>query len=241
MRYNPILIAICGWGLATAAATADAPPVFMDAERLTTDGFVALFDGETLDGWSRKGGEGQYRVEDGCIVGTGENVKANTFLCTEKTFGDFVLIFEMKFDDLSGNSGLMFRAGEREDGRVFGYQCEHDNKDRSWSAGLYDEARRGWLAPAADDEVKKTEFTEQGRGLFRLDDWNTMVIECVGLRTRIWLNGELRVDFTDEAGQDFDRPGFIGLQVHAGESCRVRWRNLYLQDRTGAATGTAMP
>ena len=219
-----------------AAAAVDPQPISMDVERLRADGFVRLFDGETLDGWSRKGGEGEYRVEDGCILGAGANVRANTFLCTEETFGDFVLIFEMKFDDLSGNSGLMFRAGEREDGRVFGYQCEHDNRDRSWSAGLYDEARRGWLEPAADDDAKKAAFTEQGRGLFRLDDWNTMVIECVGLRTRIWLNGELRVDFTDESGKDFDRPGFIGLQVHAGESCRVRWRNLYLHDRTRPAT-----
>ena len=30
-------------------------------------------------------------------------------------------------------------------GRVHGYQVEIDPSDRAWSAGIYDEARKGWL------------------------------------------------------------------------------------------------
>ncbi|MEJ6699788.1 MAG: DUF1080 domain-containing protein, partial [Akkermansiaceae bacterium] len=52
---------------------------------------IQLFDGKTLKGWKTVGGNGQYKVEDGCIVGFGKNVKGNTFLRTEKTYGDYEL------------------------------------------------------------------------------------------------------------------------------------------------------
>lgn len=196
------------------------------------DGFVSLFNGLNLDGWERVNGNGEYKVEDECIVGFGENVRSNTFLRTEETYGDFDFRFDMKFDDLSGNSGMMFRAKQRDgdDGRVYGYQCEHDNgKNRAWTAGLYDEARRGWLYPDKSDKEQCAEFTEQGKELTNWEDWNEIRIVCEGRRIRIWLNDELRVDFTDEA-EEFTPEGFFGLQVHSGDSCKVRWRNLRIKE-----------
>ena len=55
--------------------------------------WVSLFDGKTLNGWSKKGGGATYAVVDGTIVGT-TGSGANTFLCTEQLFGDFELEFE---------------------------------------------------------------------------------------------------------------------------------------------------
>lgn len=198
---------------------------------------IQLFDGKTLNGWKKVGGTGQYKVEDGCIVGFGKNVKGNTFLITEKSYSDFELTFEFKFDDRSGNSGLMFRAAQKPSkngtGRVFGYQCEADNgHNRSWTAGLYDESRRGWLFPnkkSKEDAEKRKEFTAQGQKTFKWDDWNTIVIRCEGKHIQTWLNGEKRVDFTDEDPANDTRKGFFGLQVHQGKSCNVRWRNLALK------------
>jgi len=196
---------------------------------------IDLFDGKTLKGWKIVGGNGQYKVEDGSIVGFGKNVSGNTFLRTEKTYGDFELTYEFKFDDRSGNSGLMFRALQKEDkdgnqnGRVYGYQCEGDNKDRSWTTGLYDEARRGWLFPNKSNKEQCSEFTAQGRKLFKWDGWNTIKIRCKGNHIQTWLNGEKRVDFTDEDKKNDTREGFFGLQVHGGKSCNVRWKNLRLK------------
>jgi hypothetical protein len=138
----------------------------------------------------------------------------------------------MKFDDLSGNSGMMFRGLQRpgDDGRVHGYQCEHDNRrGRSWTAGLYDEARRGWLVPDRDDPEESEEFSVQGRKLMKLDDWNQIRILCEGRHIQIWLNDELRVDFTDE-DEAFTPEGFFALQVHSGSSCNVRWRNIRIKE-----------
>ena len=203
------------------------------------EGFTPLFNGKDLTGWKVVNGDGKFTIEGDAIVGTGVNVKSNTFLRTDKTYKNFDFRFEMKFDDLSGNSGMMFRGLQKEgkDGRVHGYQCEHDNgKDRAWTSGLYDEARRGWLSPVKTDKksspelVAKTKaFTEQGQKLMRWDDWNQIRIRCEGNHIQIWLNGEMRVDFKDE-GKEFTPEGFFALQVHAGKSCHVRWRNLMIKE-----------
>ena len=90
---------------------------------------IDLFNGKDLTGWKIVGGKGTFKVEDNCIVGTGKNVKANTFLRTEKTYSDFEFSYEFKFDSLNGNSGMMFRALQRNgNGQVYGYQCEADNR-----------------------------------------------------------------------------------------------------------------
>ena len=203
------------------------------------DGFVPLFNGKDLTGWSVVNGAGKFAVDGDTIVGSGINLKSNTFLRTDQTYKNFDFRFEMKFDDLSGNSGVMFRGLQKpgKDGRVHGYQCEHDNgKARAWTAGLYDEARRGWLMPSASKTQNTTEqktaqkaFTAQGQKIMRWDEWNQVRIRCEGRHIQIWLNGEVRVDYTDE-GKDFTPEGFFALQVHAGKSCHVRWRNLQIKE-----------
>ena len=215
-------------------ACADEKPEAAKKEENKTS--IQLFDGKTLNGWKKVGGSGEFKVEDGCIVGTGKNIRDNTFLRTEKTFKDFEFTFEFKFDDRTGNSGMMFRANQKpsEDGngRVFGYQCEGDNTKRSWTAGIFDEARRGWLYPnkkSPKDAKKRNEFSAQGNNIFKWNDWNTIVIRCKGNHIQTWLNGEKRADFIDTDKKHDTREGFFGLQVHNGKSCNVRWRNLTLK------------
>ena len=153
---------------------------------------------------------------------------------------NFELTYEFKFDHLKGNSGVMFRANQKVDknggdnGQVFGYQCEGDNTKRAWTAGLYDEARRGWLYPTKGKEKEAKEFankfTEQGNKIFKWDGWNTITIRCEGNHIRTYLNGELRVDFIDKDKKNDTREGFFGLQVHGGKSFQARWRNIKLTD-----------
>ena len=125
------------------------------------DGFVSLIDGKTLNGWEQKGGKATYRVEDGAIVGETVPNTPNSFLCTKKHYGDFILEYEFKCH-AELNSGVQIRStvydkttevevnGKKRKfpaGRVHGYQVEIDaNKpNRMWVGGIYDESRRGWL------------------------------------------------------------------------------------------------
>ena len=210
------------------------------AETSEEPGFKALTNGTDLTGWKVVGGDGQYKLEGDQVIGTGRNVKQNTFLRTQQTYKNFDLRFDMKFDTLDGNSGLMFRGLQKpgENGKVYGYQCEHDNgKDRAWTAGFYDESRRKWLVPFRngdgknDTEAQKAvqkAFTEHGKKIFKWDDWNQIRIVANGNHFQIWLNGEIRVDYIDVA-PEFTSEGFIALQIHSGKAADVRWRNLRLK------------
>lgn len=218
-------------------------PAFGEVE----EGFRPLFNGKNLTGWRMVNGEAKFFVENGEIVGVGENLRQNSFLRSEETFKDFDFRFEFKFDNLQGNSGMMFRGlqqGENGDGRVYGYQCEHcNNKKRAWSGGLFDESRRRWLVPDRNDQKKKLTdeeraaqaegrkaFTERLQRTFKWDDWNEFRIVAQGRHIQIWVNGEQTVDFTDNHEKHFTPEGFFGMQVHSGKSCEVRWRNLRIKE-----------
>ena len=209
----------------------------------------SMFDGQTLDGWERHSGEAKYTVEDGCIVGTSVPNTGNTFLCTTRTYSNFIFECEFKVDPVL-NSGIQFRsqyfdeptevpAGDGKTkkvpaDRVHGYQCEIDvepKRARMWAAGVYDEARRGWLYPGKRGGNGE-DFSKQGMRITNVEGWNKVRIECVGSSIKTYLNGELRADFED----NLTPAGIIALQVHGvGKSeekigKQVRWRGLRIKD-----------
>jgi len=185
--------------------------------------FQPLFDGKTLQGFKQLGGKALYKVEDGAIVGITVPNTPNSFLCTEKTYGDFILELELKVDP-NLNSGIQIRSHSFKDyekGRVHGYQVEIDPSHRAWSGGIYDEARRGWL-----DDLKDN---APARKAFKLDAWNHYRIEAVGDSIKTWVNGIAAADLVDS----MTLTGFIGLQVHStksNEPLTVRWRNIRIKD-----------
>lgn len=181
----------------------------------------ALFDGETLAGWTKRGGGGTYRVEDGQIVGTSGSYP-NAFLCTDQTFGDFELELEYRVDN-GLNSGIQIRSETNAKGTVHGYQVEIDPSKRAWSGGIFDESRRGWL-----DDLKDN---EPARLAFRAEDWNHYRIVCEGPSLRTWINGVPAADLLDV----MTLRGFVALQVHglpaeAGPK-EIRWRNVRITER----------
>ena len=72
-------------------------------------GFVDLFNGKNLDGWTQRNGTATYRVEGDSIVGKTSEGSPNSFLCTDKLYGDFELKFEVKVDTAL-NSGVQIRS-----------------------------------------------------------------------------------------------------------------------------------
>ena len=197
-------------------------------------GFTELFNGKDFTGWKKVNGNGEFRIAGAEIIGFGENVKSNTFMRTEKTYKDFDFRFEMKFDDLTGNSGMMFRGLQKEgkDGRVNGYQCEHDNgKARAWTAGLYDEARRGWLFPKKGDKTAEAAFTKQGGEIIKWDDWNEIRIVCKGKHIQIWLNGVQTVDYT-ETDPSVETTGIIAIQIHGNSNAIVSYKDIAITELT---------
>src|SRR5437867_8639606 len=62
--------------------------------------FQSLFDGRTLDGWDPRG-QAVFNVENGVIVGV-SGKGGHGWLCTKKTYGDFILELEVEHDDRLG-------------------------------------------------------------------------------------------------------------------------------------------
>jgi hypothetical protein len=188
------------------------------------EGWKDLFDGKTLEGWTQKGGKAKYEVVDGVIVGSSVPNTSNSFLCTEKHFGNFELELEFKVDPTL-NSGVQIRSNSLPDyksGRVHGYQVEIDPSDRAWSGGIYDEGRRGWLNNLKDNEP--------ARKAFKQNEWNKYRIVADGDSIKTWINDVPAADLKD----DMTASGFIGLQVHGvggrTEPLRVRWRNIRIKE-----------
>ncbi len=181
-----------------------------------------IFDGKTLTGWVQRGGKASYTVEDGCIVGATRPNQANSFLCTEAEYGDFVLELDFQVDPAL-NSGVQIRSESKADyksGVVHGYQVEIDPAARAWTGGIYDESRRGWLV--------NLEKNPDARAAFRQGEWNHFRIEAKGDHIQTWLNGLPAADLRDSMTPN----GFIGLQVHGvgdrKDELKIRWRNIVL-------------
>lgn len=180
-----------------------------------------LFNGKNLKGFTKLNGTAEYLVKDGAIVGISKMNTPNTFLATEKMYGDLILELEFKVED-GLNSGIQFRSNslkEYQNGRVHGYQYEIDPSPRAWTGGIYDEARRGWLYAMDKNPAAKTAF--------KPGEWNKVRIEAIGTSLRTWLNGIACSDVLD----DVTASGFIALQVHSignkeQEGKTIQWKDI---------------
>ncbi len=188
---------------------------------LADDGFASLFDGKTLEGWTQRNGLATYKAEEGTIVGRTAKNSPNSFLCSDKAYCDFELLFEVKVDP-GLNSGVQIRSRSSKDynnERVHGPQVEIETAPGE-SAYIYGEATgRGWISPNQD--IKDA---------YKNDQWNQFRVLAVGPRIQTWINGKPVEDLTDDA---WSQCGFIGLQVHGvGDRgpFEVRWRNIKIKD-----------
>jgi len=215
--------------------------VFALAATASAQRWEKLFDGQSLKGWSVHSGTAAYKAENGMIVGTAVLGSPNSFLCTEREFGNFILEFQVKVDP-ELNSGVQFRSEiareERvfkimRDGkeitrkappdRVYGYQVEIAAVATGNCGNVYDEARR---AVFLDDFTNKP----RAKAAFKDNQWNKYRVECRGESIKTWVNGILCADFKDS----MTARGIIGLQVHQlpkdkFKPYQARWRNIRIQ------------
>ena len=173
--------------------------------------FVPLFDGKSLAGWIKPFDWGQVEIKDGAIHLQGDR---KFFLVTEKTYGDFVLELEAWLDH-GANSGIQYRSHYKRN-FLWGYQADVDSLPRGWR-GIYDETPgRRWIN-RGDAEKAETLYKPE---------WNQYRVECIGDRTRFFMNGELIVDHLDPMEID----GHIALQHHGEKGRVVRFRNIRIMD-----------
>ena len=190
------------------------------------ESWESLFNGKDLKGWKKLNGDADYKIEGNQIVGITKKGTPNTFLTTEKTYSDFILEFEILVDP-EINSGVQIRSLSLpgyNNGRVHGYQVEVDPSSRAYSGGIYDEARRKWLYPLAENP--------KGRQAFKNGQWNSYHVEAIGNHIQTWINGVQCANLVD----DMTAEGFICLQVHSiGDASQegkfIKWRNIRIKTK----------
>jgi putative membrane-bound dehydrogenase-like protein len=174
------------------------------------DNAKEFFNGKDLTGWD--GEDGLWAVENGEIVGkSATGLKRNTFLKSHLATENFKLSLRVKLTPDKENSGVQFRSVPLPDGEMRGPQADIG---AGWWGKLYEESGRGLLAKDGGEK-----FVKPG-------EWNEYVVEAVGGRVRIWINGNLCTDSEDDK---LARRGVFGLQMHSGGPMEVRFKELKLE------------
>jgi hypothetical protein len=209
-----------------------------------------LFNGKDLTGWD--GDPRLWSVKDGALRGetTAENpAKGNTFIIwKDGRTKNFQLRLSFRCN-AANNSGIQYRSRHIQEGTpsnawvVRGYQHEVRNELKlpSVAGFIYDEGgRRGRLCLVgeqatwgADGQKKVTGNLIDQAGfeeLFKLDDWNDVVIVAQGSRIQHYLNDKLILDFTDNDPELALKEGILALQLHAGKPMWVEFKNIRIKE-----------
>ena len=210
-------------------------------EKKDAEGFVAIFDGKSLDGWD--GNPEFWRVEEGAIVGqtTKEKpTKANTFLIWKGgEVGDFTL--KAKFKIEGGNSGIQYRSKDKGKWVANGYQADIDATGR-YMGILYEEGGRGILAergttvvipaggkPQVQKDANKAADAKEIVAKLKKDDWNDYEITAKGNHLVQKINGMVTVDVTDNDEAKRAMNGILALQLHQGPPMKVQFKEILLK------------
>jgi hypothetical protein len=215
-----------------------------------TENMKSLFNGKDLTGWN--GDPRLWSVKDGAIHGetTEQNpTQGNTFLIGKDTSAkDFELRFSFRCSD-TGNSGVQYRSKHITEGKVanswviHGYQHEIRNSQTlpNVAGFIYDEGGKrkriclvGEKATWEKDGQKHVEASlidqQAFQQLFKLNDWNDVVIIAKGNHIQHYLNNRLILDFTDNDPQLALSEGVIAFQIHAGKPMWTEFKNIRIKD-----------
>lgn len=161
-----------------------------------SDGWILLFDGETLFGWTQEG-KAQWRATGGVLTAEGEN----GWLRSNAAFADF----EMKCDwrtGAEGNSGIFLRSAKEGAPHETGYELQIWNQHPKYPTGsLVNHLAAKRISPAADQ-------------------WHTFEIQAVGPRWVIKVDGRKVLDAPDPKS----KAGHFGLQYNKDK--KIEFRNI---------------
>jgi len=251
-RFFALLLMPC---LAAFALISSAEPP--NPEKFDDKGFVAIFDGKSLDGWkvsaktghsrtSKNTSGGKWVIQDGAIVGSQDVPGNGGIVITEKQYTDFEVVLEMNNDD-GPDSGLFLRCTDT--GKC--YQAMIDYHKGGNLMGLYGEGLGGKPHIRNFDFGKDvTEIvvpSKQPDGGFKSPvsaadwpkfwvpgQWNELRARIEGNPPKVttWIKGVKFLEYQDTEKRHQDAGG-IALQVHGGNDYTkqfVRYRNIRVKE-----------
>lgn len=186
-------------------------------KRAASDGWISLFDGKSMQGWTVGENSKSFYLENGAIVANGE--VAHLFYSGDvqnHNFKNFEFSSEVMTTPGS-NSGIYFHTKYQESGWPSqGYEVQVNNSQSDWR-------RTGSLYSI--DDVREVHVKD--------NEWYTESIKVDGKRVTISINGKVVVDYTEpedvkreggNAGRIISN-GTFALQAHDPNS-KVYFRNI---------------
>jgi hypothetical protein len=166
-----------------------------------TKGWINLFDGHSLNGWTQEQGA-KWRVSDGIIVG---DAGTDGWLRSNRAFADFELKIEFR-NMPKGNSGVFLRStreSNREDpsNPAGSYELQIYNEDEKWATGSIENFIQR-LVPVNPEP----------------DRWHSYEVRVIGDHLTATLDGTKVLDGHDSKF----KAGFIGLQHHKDNKAEFR-------------------
>ncbi len=212
MNQQPFVSRAIFSTMKTMIAVASAATLFVGCASLKSESdFISLFDGQTLNGWTLKGGHGAgYGVTNGviyCARGGGGN------LFHEKEFDDFVLRFDFKLEDGS-NNGIGIRAPLDGDAAYAGMEIQILEEGA---------ALRGKWGKLRDEQYHGSVYdciAAKRGALKKPGEWNTEEITAQGRHIKVVVNGQTIVDADLNSVTDPEKvrkhPGLFRERGHIG-------------------------
>ena len=192
-------------------------------------GFVSMFDGKTLKGWSAmpKRASTAWSVKDGVIVGKGD--KGRSYLVyRDHDVADFELKLSYRFPG-KGNSGISIRAIKDETGRR-AFQAYHADLGHVGIGGqvlgawdFHTPGRREHACFRGDrlviDENDHPTVTRIKDAVtvadIRKGGWNRVRVVAKGNNFKLYINDKLSSEFTEHLDEKRRLgSGMIQLQLH---------------------------
>lgn len=199
-RWAPLILLFAAVGVVQAAA---APPKSGLSEAEVADGWISLFDGQTLYGWQANS-DLNWSVHDGVIRADKGHPG---LLLTTFQLADYELRCDYRLEK-GGNSGIFLRTP---------FHPKNPAKD-CYELNMCDSHPA--FATGSIVGRKKAAGTFPGEG-----KWMTMTVRVEGRRIRAQLDGQPVVDYTDTSA-DYRPTGHIGLQMNGGA---IEFRNVFLR------------
>jgi hypothetical protein len=183
------------------------------SEQDRKDGFIALFDGKTLNGWfSRTPGVMSYAAKDGCL----EWVRGGSgAIMTRDRYDNFVLRFDWKIKK-DGNSGVWCHAPRDARASKIGFEFQIMGDSASPATNTSTGSIYEVVAPKCVANKKEGE-------------WNTTELILDGSHYKATLNGKVVQDIDFNSNEELKsrlKTGFICLTDHGNW---VSYRNIRLK------------
>ena len=174
--------------------------------RAADSGFVPLFDGKTLNGWTIKAtprdkelAATYWKVDNGAILANSQGHKEHDYvwLAANGEYGDFSLRLRFQVErGVTGNSGVQIRSRYDDKASWMNGPQIDINPPGPWRTGMIWDETKGvqrWLYPkVAKDKWVTESMAPKGFKFFYADEnggWNDLEIAAKGMTIRAWLNG----------------------------------------------------